>query len=53
MDRLKEPSTWAGLGNILMPLAAVLPGVLGWVAGGAGALCGGVAVWLREKPGHA
>lgn len=53
MDRLKEPSTWAGLGNILLPLAGILPGVAGWGVGGIAALCGGVAVWLRERPKNA
>ena len=53
MDRIKEPSTWAGFGQILMPLAAILPGVAGWIVGGAGALCGGMAVWLRERPANA
>lgn len=48
MDRLKEPSTWAGIAGMLGPLAGFLPGVAGMVVGGIAAACGGVAAYLRE-----
>lgn len=48
MDRLKEPSSWAGAAAVLGQVAVWVPGVAGWVIGGIGAACGGVAVYLRE-----
>lgn len=48
MDRLKEPSTWAGLAGIIGQLAIWLPGMAGMIAGGVGAAFGGVAVYLKE-----
>ena len=54
-SRFLEPSTWAGIGAAL---AAVLPVVnvfgnsyVGWGMSGLAAFAGGLAVWLREKPG--
>lgn len=50
MDRLKEPSSWAGIAGILSPVAAFLPGLAGLVVGGIAAACGAVGVYLREHP---
>ncbi|WP_162888645.1 hypothetical protein [Dechloromonas sp. HYN0024] len=51
MDRIKEPSTWAGIATIAGTVSHFLPGTLGLVAGGIAAMCGSLAVFLRE--GHA
>lgn len=48
MSRLKEPSTWAGLGGIFAALASLpIPIAQPWLAGLA-TVAGAVAVALRE-----
>ena len=53
MDRIKEPSTWAG---IAATLATVAPFVsfnphLSWAVSGLAGFAGGMAMFLRERPG--
>jgi hypothetical protein len=47
-DRIREPSTWAGLG-ILTTIAGINPALLQSVQGVIGALLGLAAVVLPEK----
>lgn len=50
MSRLKEPSTYAGIGIVLtglLPLAAAFPSAA-LVLKGLAAACGAIAVALRE-----
>lgn len=47
--RLKEPSTWAGVGTVLSAAVPFLPGVLAAVASVGAAAAGAIAVGLREK----
>lgn len=49
MDRLQEPSSWAGIAGILSTIAGFLPGLPGLIVGGCAAATGGVAVFLRER----
>lgn len=51
MERFQEPSTWAGIGTFLGPLAGFLPGTPGLIVGCLSAACGAVAVKLREGRG--
>ena len=46
--RLKEPSTWAGIGLILSAIAPVLPIVYAAPVGALIGVCGGIAYILRE-----
>ena len=46
--RLKEPSTWAGIGLILSAIAPALPLVYATPIGAAIGICGGIAYILRE-----
>lgn len=50
MDRLKEPSTWAGVSALLEGLKFVLPQYAGLIVG-LQAVFGGVAVVAREAGG--
>jgi len=52
MGRLKEPSTYAGIGAALAAIAPFLgfSPEAQWVVSGMAALFGGVAVWVREAP---
>lgn len=53
MDRIKEPSTWAGIAAILAvvsPMAETVSPTAGWFVSGAAAFAGGLAVKLREFP---
>lgn len=48
MDRIKEPSTWAGIASIFAAMASLpIPAAQPWLAGVAG-VAGSVAVVLRE-----
>ena len=47
MSRLKEPSTWGGLGTIFTALAAIPSPASPFLVAAAG-VCGGLAVMLRE-----
>lgn len=49
-SRWKEASTWAGIGVIAGTLATSVP-VTAPVAGPVAAICGAIAMWLRED-GH-
>jgi hypothetical protein len=51
LDRLGEPSTWAGLGAIAAAIAAAFPST-SYYAGGAAAICGTIAGVLKERDGH-
>lgn len=55
MERIKEPSTWAGIGAALAAFHPVISAManaeIAWGFSGLGMLAGGVAVWLRERPG--
>ena len=46
--RLKEPSTWAGIGLILSAIAPALPLVYATPVGALIGVCGGIAYILRE-----
>ena len=49
LNRLTEPSTWAGLSGILLGLAEIIPAPTAQVvARGLSAVAGGLAVLLRE-----
>ncbi len=49
LRRLKEPSTWAGIGLILSAIApATLPIVYATPVGALIGVCGGIAYILRE-----
>ena len=48
LRRLKEPSTWAGIGLILSAIAPVLPLVYATPVGALIGICGGIAYILRE-----
>ena len=48
MSRLKEPSTWAGIGLILTAIMPVLPLVYATPVGALVGVCGGIAYILRE-----
>ena len=48
MSRLKEPSTWAGIGLILSAIAPALPLVYATPVGALIGVCGGIAYILRE-----
>lgn len=50
-DRLKEPSTWAGLGTIAM-LVGVPVAHVDAVNGVVAAVCAAVAVFSKEKGGQ-
>lgn len=52
MDRIKEPSTWAGISATLATVAPFLSfkPELSWLASGLAAFAGGLAVWIRERP---
>lgn len=52
MDRIKEPSTWAGISATLATVAPFLmfKPELSWVASGIAAFAGGLAVWIKERP---
>lgn len=50
MDRLKEPSTWAGLAAVLQAAKVFLP-VYALALDGLTAAAGGLAVALREGRG--
>ena len=52
MNRMKEPSTWAGLAVCLEALKYVLPQYAALIVGAQGVL-GGVAVVMRETLGGA
>ena len=48
MDRIKEPSTWAGIASVFAAMASLpIPAAQPWLAGVAG-IAGSVAVVLRE-----
>jgi hypothetical protein len=49
MDRLLEPSTWAGLSAILGTVAGIVPGTASFALGGFAAAFGSIAVFLRER----
>lgn len=53
MNRLKEPSTWAGLSAMSATVSHLLPGTAGLVVGGLSAVFGSLAVFLREQGGNA
>lgn len=46
--RLKEPSTWAGIGLILSAIAPALPLAYATPVGALIGICGGIAYILRE-----
>ena len=48
MSRLKEPSTWAGIGLILTAITPVLPLAYATHIGALVGVCGGIAYNLRE-----
>ena len=48
MSRLKEPSTWAGIGLILTAITPVLPLAYATPVGALVGVCGGIAYILRE-----
>lgn len=48
MDRLKEPSSWAGAAGVAEAASSFIPPQYGWVAHLLAALFGTVAVHLRE-----
>jgi hypothetical protein len=48
MSRLKEPSTWAGIGLILTAITPVLPLAYATPVGALIGVCGGIAYILRE-----
>jgi len=50
MDRLKEPSTWAGFAGLLEALKFALPQYAGLLVG-VQAVAGGLAVVMRETGG--
>jgi len=50
MNRIKEPSTWAGLAALAMVLKPFIPPQWSWVADALGAAAGSAAVGLREAP---
>jgi len=50
--RLKEPSTWAGIGLILSAIAPVLPLAYATPVGALIGVCGGIAYILREGKGQ-
>lgn len=50
MNRITEPSTWAGVGIFGQLLAAILPPQWAWVGHGLSALGGTAAIKLREQP---
>lgn len=49
MNRIFEPSTWAGLSAILAAFASFVPGESQMLIGGASAAAGTLAVYLREN----
>lgn len=51
MNRLKEPSTWAGAAAIVGTVGAVVPPQYSWVVTLLSGLAGAAAVALREKAG--
>jgi hypothetical protein len=48
MNRLKEPSTWAGIAGILATIVNFLPPNIGLIIGGIATASGSIAVYLRE-----
>lgn len=48
MNRLLEPSTWAGIAGMMATLVNFVPGTPGLIIGGIGAAAGSLAVYLRE-----
>lgn len=48
-SRIREPSTWSGIGGVLLAAASLpLPDdARAWFAGMAG-VAGAVAIWMRE-----
>lgn len=48
LKRLKEPSTWAGIGLILTAITPVLPLAYATPIGALIGVCGGIAYILRE-----
>lgn len=48
LKRLKEPSTWAGIGLILTAITPVLPLAYATPVGALIGVCGGIAYILRE-----
>lgn len=48
MKRLKEPSTWAGLGVLALSLKPILPASWAFLGDLASIACGGVAGLLAE-----
>lgn len=53
MNRLFEPSTWAGVAGVLASAAPFLPATLSAIAQVGAATASGLAVALREKGGDA
>ena len=49
VDRLKEPSTWAGIGALILAVTGISPELWGAVAGAGVAIAGVAAVILSEK----
>jgi hypothetical protein len=50
-SRVLEPSSWAGAAGLLLAARPMLPGAWAHVADAGAALCGAVAVALRERGG--
>lgn len=51
VDRLKEPSTWAGLGTLLVVNGVALPpGVMPLVVQAGVSIAGILAIVIHEKP---
>lgn len=49
MNRISEPSTWAGAGVVVSTIAPMVPPQYAWIASLLTGLFGTVAVALREK----
>ena len=49
MKRIKEPSTWAGIGVLALAAKGMLPPSWAWLGDAASVVCGGIAGVLSEK----
>lgn len=48
MDRLKEPSTWAGVAGVAQAAKVLIPAPWSWIADVLSMLAGAAAMKLRE-----